>query len=139
MTFEDLPQNLRDLPLDDPVLRGDVVDLFVGYFDRAEGCLAIVLLDDRHCVLQPVLITEMGEADPTAIADPVHMLLTETQPSAVVVALGRTGSPLFTDNDRACHQVLVNLCRELRIELLGAYVATDHGVRELPDHLRMAS
>jgi hypothetical protein len=139
MTFDDLPENFRDLSLDDPVLRGDAVDLFVGHHDRADGCLAIILLDDDHRVLQPVLITEMGVADPGALAEPVRLLLDQTRPPAVVVALGRTGSPLFTDNDRACHQVLVDLCRELRVELVGAYVATDHGVRELPEHLRRAS
>ncbi|EAP99077.1 hypothetical protein JNB_02875 [Janibacter sp. HTCC2649] len=139
MTFEDLPHDLRDLSLDDPDLRADVVDLFVGYFDRLDGCFAIVLLDDAHRIVQPVLITEMGEADPPALAIPVRALLTEARPQAIIGALGRTGSPLFTDTDRACHQVLVDLCRDLEIELLGAYVATDNLVRELPDHLRMAS
>lgn len=139
MTFEDLPKNLRDLSLDDPVLRADAVDLFVGYFDRADGCLAIVLLDEGHRVAQPVLITELGEADPPSLVAPLRALLSEARPPAIVGALGRGGSPLFTDNDRACHQVLVDVCRELDVELIGAYVATDNTVRELPDHLRMAS
>lgn len=139
MTFEDLPQNLRELSLDDSVLRADAIDLFVGHFDREDGCFAIVLLDEGHRVVQPVLIAEMGEADPTALAGPLRTLLTEARPPAIVGALGRSGSPLFTDTDRACHQVLVDLCRDLRIELLGVYVATDNLVRELPDHLRMAS
>jgi len=139
MTFEDLPQDLRDLSLDDPIVRADAVDLFVGHVDRIDGCLAIVLLDDEHRIVQPVLITEMGEADPPMLAGPLRTLLTEVRPPAIVGALGRTGSPLFTDTDRACHQVLVDLCRELGIALLGAYVATDNLVRELPDHLRVAS
>lgn len=139
MTFEDLPHDLRDLPLDDPDLRADVVDLFVGYVDRLDGCFAIVLLDHDHRIVQPVLITEMGEVDPPALAVPLRALLTTAGPAAVIGALGRTGSALFTDTDRACHQVLVDLCRELEIDLLGAYVATDNLVRELPDHLRMAS
>jgi hypothetical protein len=139
MTFEDLPKNLRDLSLDDPVLRADAVDLFVGYFDRADGCLAIVLLDEGHRVVQPVLITELGEADPPSLVAPLRAMLGELRPPAIVGALGRAGSPLFTDNDRACHQVLVDVCRELDVELIGAYVATDNSVRELPDHLRMAS
>ncbi|MFC7488730.1 hypothetical protein ACOCJ7_07430 [Knoellia sp. CPCC 206453] len=139
MTFDDLPPDLRDLSLDDPTLRADVVDLFVGAFDRVDGCFAVVLLDDEHRIVQPVLITEMGEADPSALAVPLRLLLTEARPPAIIGALGRPGSALFTDTDRACHQVLVDLCRELDIELLGAYVATDNLVRELPDHLRMAS
>lgn len=139
MTFEDLPKNFRDLSLDDPVLRADAIDLFVGHLDRTNGCFAIVLLDEAHRAVQPVLITELGEADPPALAGPLRTLLNEVRPPAIVGALGRAGSPLFTDTDRACHQVLVDLCRELGVELLGAYVATDNLVRELPDHLRMAS
>lgn len=139
MTFEDLPKNFRDLSLDDPVLRADAVDLFVGHVDRTDGCFAIVLLDEAHRAVQPVLITEMGEADPPALAGALRGVLSGLRPPAVVAALGRPGSPLFTDTDRACHQVLVDLCRELGVELLGTYVATDNLVRELPDHLRIAS
>ncbi|MEO7268956.1 MAG: hypothetical protein ABIW49_07105 [Knoellia sp.] len=139
MTFDDLPQDLRHLSLDDPVLRADAIDLFVGYFDRLNGCFAVVLLDHHHRIVQPVLITEIGDADPSALAVPLRLLLTQAMPPAIIGALGRPGSALFTDTDRACHQVLVDLCRELGIDLLGAYVATDNLVRELPDHLRMAS
>lgn len=139
MTFDDLPENFRDLPLDDPVLRADAIDLFVGYLDRTRGCFAVLLLDEAHRVVQPIVITEMGEVDPPALAGPLRTLLTEVCPPAIVGALGRPGSPLFTDTDRACHQVLTDLCRELGVPLLGTYVATDNMVRELPDHLRMAS
>lgn len=139
MTFEDLPKNLRDLSMDDPVLRADAVDLFVGYVDRLAGCLAIVLLDHEHRVGQPVLITELGQADPATLGVLLRALLDEARPPAIVAALGRAGSPLFTDTDRECHQVLVDLCRDLDIELLGVYVATENLVRELPDHLRLAS
>ncbi|MFC7492335.1 MULTISPECIES: hypothetical protein [unclassified Knoellia] len=139
MTFDDLPKNFRDLPLDDPILRADVVDLFVGYVDRAEGCLAILLLDDEHRCVQPVLITELGPADPTTLGSPIRVMLDELRPPAVVAALGRQGSPLFTDTDRSCHQVLVEVCREVGVDLVAAYVATEHAVRELPEHLRLAS
>lgn len=139
MTFQDLPQNFRDLSLDDPLLRADAIDLFVGHADRVDGCFAIVLLDDEHRVEQPVLITEMGQANPATLQVPLRTLLAEVRPPAIVGALGRPGSPLFTDTDRACHQVLVEVCRELGIDLLGAYVATEDVVRELPDHLRLAS
>ncbi|WP_353950063.1 hypothetical protein V6K52_10450 [Knoellia sp. S7-12] len=139
MTFDDLPKNFRELSVDDPILRADAIDLFVGLHDREEGCFAIVLLDEEHRVAQPVLITEMGDADPAALTAPVRALLTEVRPPAIVSALGRRGSPLFTDTDRACHQLLVDVCRELQIELIGAYVATENLIREMPDHLRMAS
>lgn len=139
MTFEDLPKNLRDLSLDDEVLRADVVDLFVGYSDRAEGCFAVLLLDEGHRIVQPVLITQMGQADPAALTTPLRTILTQAHPPAIIGALGRPGSPLFTDTDRACHQALVDICRDLEIDLVGAFIATDELVRELPHHLRMAS
>ncbi|PRY54840.1 hypothetical protein BCF74_12314 [Knoellia remsis] len=139
MTFENLPQNFRDLSLDDPVLRGDAVDLFVGLADRENGCLSVVLLDADHRALQPIVIGDMGPAIPESVRYVLRTLLEETRPPAVVITLGRDGSPLFTDTDRAVHQVAVDTCRELDITLLGTYVATEHCVRELPDHLRLAS
>lgn len=139
MTFEDLPQNFRDLSLDDPVLRADAVDLFVGQADREDGCLAIVLLDEEHRVVQPCVITDMGPADPKTLPRAVRLFLGEVHPPAIVAALGRAGSPLFTDLDRQCHQVLVDVCREAGVDLLGFFVATAAALREMPDHLRAAS
>ncbi|KGN38872.1 hypothetical protein [Knoellia subterranea] len=139
MTFENLPQNFRDLPLDDPILRADAVDLFVGHFDRVEGCLALVLLDDEHRCVQPVLIGEMGSVDPEELRVPVTMMLEQLRPPAVVAAIGRDGSALFTDRDRSTHQILVDITRDVGVDLLATYVATENAVRELPDHLRMAS
>ena len=81
----------------------------------------------------------MGLADPDSLREPLRMMLDELRPPAIVAALGRQGSPLFTDTDRACHQMLFELCREAGIDLLAAYVATEHAVRELPEHLRLAS
>lgn len=139
MTFHDLPANLRDLPLDDPTLRADAVDLFVTHADRESGCLALVVLDDQHRVTAPVVINEMGPAEPDRLRDALRTVLDHLRPVVLVVAIGRSGSPLFTDVDRACHQVVVDVCRELGVELLGTFVASDNAVRELPDHLRMAS
>ena len=45
----------------------------------------------------------------------------------------------FTDADRACHQAVVEGCRTRDITLLGTYLASDGAVREMPDHLRLAS
>lgn len=139
MTFDDLPKNFRDLSLDDPILRSDAVDLFVSLADREDGSFAALLLDEDHRIVQPVLITEMGPADATELAGPLEILLREIRPPAIVGAIGRQGSPLFTDVDRQCHQLLVDLCRTLDVDLLGFLVATDGAVREMPSHLRIAS
>lgn len=139
MTFHDLPQNLRDLPLDDPRLRADAVDLFVSHTDRDTGCLALIALDEEHRVTAPVVVGEMGRADPDDVGQVLRTILGQLRPGGLVAAIGRDGSPLFTDTDRACHQVIVDVCREHGVELLGTYIASGSGVRELPDHLRMAS
>lgn len=143
MTFENLPPNFRDLSLDDPVLRADAVDLFVSHADRESGCVVLVLLDEEHRVTQPVVVGDMGSPTPEQLAVVVDQflghLVGELRPPALVAALGRPGSPLFTDEDRASHQVLVDGCRELGIDLVATYVVSGGAVRELPDHLRMAS
>ncbi|MEO6020257.1 MAG: hypothetical protein ABIP45_08420 [Knoellia sp.] len=139
MTFHDLPDNFRDLPLDDSILRADAVDLFVSYADRDLGCLALIALDEQHRVTAPIVITEMGAGQPDGIRHALRTIGAQLELRGLVAAIGRHGSPLFTDNDRACHQAIVDVCRELGVDLLGTYIALGSGVRELPDHLRMAS
>ncbi len=139
MTFHDLPPNFRDLPLDEPTLRADAVDLFVSHADRESGCLALIALDEERRVTAPVVINEMGPMDPDEVAHVLRTILGQLRPGGLVAAVGRIGSPLFTDTDRSCHQLIVYQCRDLGVDLLGTYVASGSGVRELPDHLRMAS
>ncbi|GGB66477.1 hypothetical protein N798_12560 [Knoellia flava TL1] len=139
MTFENLPANLRELALDDPVLRADAVDLFVTHADRESGCVMLLLLDEGHRVESPVVIGEMGRPTAEQLGLVVDRVVAELRPPALLVALGRGGSPLFTDGDRECHQVLVDGCRDVGVELLATYVVTPGAVRELPDHLRIAS
>ena len=81
----------------------------------------------------------MGPPAPEQVTLVVDQMLAELRPPALVVAIGRSGSPLFTDDDRACHQVLVDGCRDLGVGLLATYVVSGGAVRELPDHLRVAS
>ena len=139
MTFENLPENFRDLPLDDPVLRADAVDLFVSHADREAGCLALLFLDEAHRVTAPVVVGEMGPPAPDQVSFVLDKVVADLRPPALVLALGRMGSPLFTDDDRACHQAVSDGCRELGVDLVATYVVTGNAVRELPDHLRIAS
>lgn len=139
MTFENLPPNLRELALDDPVLRADAVDLFVTHADRESGCVVLLILDGEHRIATPVVIAEMGPPTAEQLALVVERVVAELRPPALVVALSRSGSPLFTDTDRECHQTVVDGCRDAAVDLLGTFVATPGAVRELPDHLRLAS
>jgi hypothetical protein len=139
MTFHDLPPHSRDLPLDDPTLRSDLVDLVVSLAAREGGCLALLLLDDDHVCTTPVLVEEMGVPQRKQVQQVLGRVLDRLELPALVVALGRPGSGLFTDADRACHQAVVEECRSRGITLLGTYLASDNAVREMPDHLRLAS
>lgn len=139
MTFHDLPPHSRDLPLDDPTLRSDLVDLVVSLEAREGGCLALLLLDHDHVCTTPVLIEEMGVPRPDQVEQVLRAVLDHLEVPGLVVALGRPGSGLFTDADRACHQAVVEGCRTRGITLLGTYLASDGAVREMPDHLRLAS
>ena len=139
MTFHDLPPHSRDLPLDDPTLRADLVDLVVSLAAREGGCLALLLLDHDHVCTTPVLVEEMGVPQPEQVQQVLATVLDQLELPALVVAIGRPGSGLFTDADRACHQAVVEGCRARSITLLGTYLASDNAVREMPDHLRLAS
>jgi hypothetical protein len=139
MTFHDLPPHSRDLPLDDPTLRADLVDLIVSLEAREGGCLALLLLDDDHVCTTPLLVEEMGVPDASQVHEVLRTFLGHLEVPAVVVAIGRPGSGLFTDTDRACHQAVVESCRAQDVTLLGTYLASDNHVREMPDHLRMVS
>lgn len=139
MTFHDLPPHSRDLPLDDPTLRADLVDLIVSLRAREGGCLALLLLDDDHVCMTPLVVEEMGVPGPDQVRQVLGTFLGQLEAPGLVVAIGRPGSGLFTDADRACHQVVVEECRARGITLLGTYLASDNAVREMPDHLRLAS
>ncbi len=45
MTFEELPPNAQDLPLTDPRVAADVIDLIISNRDRSEGCVGVMVCD----------------------------------------------------------------------------------------------
>ena len=59
MTFEDLPSNWADMPLTDPALATNVVDLFLGERDRHADSLLLLLCDEHHRLVQPIVIDGM--------------------------------------------------------------------------------
>lgn len=50
MSFDDLPENWSDLPLDSPGLAADVADLVVSHRDRSGGCVGLILTGRWHQV-----------------------------------------------------------------------------------------
>lgn len=64
MSFQDLPPNIRALPLTDAQLAADVVDLMIGERDRSRGCIGIMLCDSAFRGLQPVVVNDIPEDTP---------------------------------------------------------------------------
>ena len=135
MSFHDLPENWRDLPLDTPGLAADVADLVVGDEDRSNGCVGLILVGPDRRMTQPCLANDVDDA-----VEPQEFLPLLTQVCGMVVdtdgslifVRGRPGSALLTDVDRRWHQMAINACRDGGVTLLGAVLATDSGVRAFP-------
>ena len=61
MSFDDLPENWADLPLDTPGLAADVADLVVGHRDRVGGCIGLVLTEPDLTMGQPAVVNDVDD------------------------------------------------------------------------------
>ncbi|NYF97056.1 hypothetical protein [Janibacter cremeus] len=142
MTFDNLPSDWPTRPLTDTDIAPDVVDLVVRESDRETGCLSILLCGDGDRLLQPVAITDLDgepylrrrEVFDTFLGGLGDVL------SGIVVAVGRPRGLQPDDEARAWHEAAIASCREHDVPLLGTYLATIHGVVEMPrwEQLRTA-
>lgn len=140
MSFQDLPSNVRELSLEDPVLAADVVDLCCFEDARERGAIAVLTCDAKGRMVQPVLVDEIAwqcpDPDRARLVDlllePARML-----GGSLVIAFGRSGT-LVTDIDRRWHQSVLDGCLAAGVRLLGAYVAAPDRVVRLPDPGRLA-
>lgn len=142
MTFEDLPGDWPTRPLTDTTVAPDVVDLVVRESDRDGGCLSLLLCGDDHRMLQPVTITDLAGEPHVRHREPFDSFLGHlgSELGGIVVAVGRPGGLQPDDEARAWHEAAIASCREHGVPLLGTYLATAHGVVEMPvwDELRAA-
>ena len=139
MTFDDLPENWPDLPLDTPGLAADVADLFVGHADRERGCVALLLAGPDLRMLTPLVVSDVPpDADPTMVGPLLRGLGPELGAAlgGLVFVRGRPGSVLLTDADREWHEVVLGACEESGMRLVGAFLATPAVVRAFPERLR---
>lgn len=135
MSFEDLPENWADLPLDTPGLAADVADLVVGEQDRAGGCLGIVLTRADRTMAQPCVVHDVDDShQPEELRSFLAQLaeMAADAGGAMVFLRGRRGFVYFTDVDRRWHQVVLDACRDGGAPLLGAFLATPGNVRAFP-------
>ncbi|QKE83987.1 hypothetical protein [Arthrobacter sp. NEB 688] len=136
MSFDDLPETWPDLPLDDPLLAADVVDLVVGHTDRVDGCAAFLLLEPDLRLRTPFLVGGTGDhRDPWELRDGLVEALAPLGLGGVVLARGRDGSVLLTDADRTWHEMVLDVCRRVDLPLVAAFVATPSAVRSYPGPL----
>lgn len=140
MTFEDLPKDMRNVPITNAELARGLVDLFVFEASREEGCLLIVLLDDQGLAQDPILVGEVDDSrEPAGARRFFDLLCTELGFPALILARGRPGGPMLTDSDRAWHQLFLDVCRAHDVRLAGAFLATPGEVRPFPSPLEVAS
>lgn len=139
MSFDDLPDDLRSLPLTDPVVQADVIDLILGHEVRHGGSVALMICDSFDRGVQPVVVSDIPDsADATALGDLLDLLLPMVgqDHGAVLVGRGRSRSLVPTDRDREWHQCTIDACHRHGARLLGFFLATPQGVEAMPEPLR---
>ncbi len=134
MSFQDLPPNIRALPLTDAQLAADVVDLMIGERDRSRGCIGIMLCDSAFRGLQPVVVNDIPEDTPLeGLQNLLGLLLPIIEPGGgVLVGRGRPHGAVPTDTDRAWHQATIDACAAAGVRLLGYHLVTLEEVNALP-------
>ncbi len=137
MSYLDLAPSWTDLPLTDPALALDVVDLVVTHGERSRGTFAAVLCGpDAHfrAVISIDLRTEFAGHTldtPGLCATALHPIVPalRTDPdSALLLALGRPGPPTWPDIDNEWSTAATHLCQAAQVPLLGFYIATHHHI-----------
>jgi hypothetical protein len=142
MSYEDLPADLRHIPLTDPAVQVDVVDLMLGPEVRHSGAVALMVCDDLDRGIQPIVLSDVPDAaDTTGLRQLLDLLLPMIgeEKGAVLVGRGRRRGLLPTERDREWHQCAIAACRRHGVRLLGFCLATPQGVDVLPEPLGRAS
>ncbi|MEO7070900.1 MAG: hypothetical protein ABI131_10455 [Nostocoides sp.] len=142
MTYRDLPPDLSTISLDDPGIAADVIDLILEPDDREVGAIGIMLCDADGRGLQPVVIGELPpDAAPERLGWDLEPILSAVAEHGgkVILGRGRPGGLLLSDDDRAWHQSVLDLCQHVQVPLIGCYLASPSGVRAFPVHLTRAA
>lgn len=130
MSFEDLPANMREIPLSDPVFIADVLDLFVSMQDRYDGGLLLLLCDDERRVVQPVMIHDIEVAPPPDTVEVLTNLMTgiaDLIPGiTVLAAVARPGRLRVFPGDEHWARV-IHRAAAGTVELIGVHLVTPAG------------
>ncbi len=135
MTFEDLPKDVRNVPLTDRRLAAEVLDLIIGEQDRASGCVAMMVCDEEHRGIMPIVLSDVPhDADLASLQSLLDLILPRVaeRGGSLLMGRGRPRGGVPTEVDRAWHQCTVDACRAHGVRLLGFYVATRDGLTPMP-------
>lgn len=141
MTFRDLPTGIKDLPLTDPRLAADVIDLMIGDEARASGCIGVMVCDSQDRGIQPIVLTDVPDsADSGGLRQLLELLvpIVAEDGGSVLIGRGRRRGAAPTDLDREWHQQAIDSCAASGVRLLGFYLATRDGIFRLPEPMSAA-
>lgn len=139
MAFENLPENWKDRPLDDPAITADVLDLFVFNEDRVKGALVVLVCDGDGRLVQPVVIGDLpaslSRTEKAQTMDNLALMVLNAGADAggsMLLAVARESGIYVTDNDREWHEALLRACRRSGVRLLGMWIVTAGAIRPMP-------
>lgn len=137
MSFQDLPDDWPQRPLTDEDLVHDVLDLCVNNCDRDEGGIAVLALRSNLVLAQPVFVAGAIPAIErrTVLTNLLLACTLQELDATVVVAIAHADGAL-TDEDRAVHQLVLEICAEHAITLLSTHLVTSCDIRSLPARRR---
>ena len=129
MSYKDLPKGWPDQPVTEHI--EDVLDLFVDMQARVRGALMILVCDERHHAVQPIMLEDMPKDIVTDdLEGPLERLahtIADGFPGATaLVALARTGPSRVTMRDRAW-AAAISRAFSGQVELIGVHSITPRG------------
>ncbi|MDP9397467.1 MAG: hypothetical protein M3P96_06400 [Actinomycetota bacterium] len=132
MSFDDLPENWAERPLDEPGLVADVLDLVVSEADRRAGALAVLICDDQGRLLQPCVVSPLPPAPSEGEREhAVRMFAGAVGPGgSLLLAIARRDGLSLTDDDHGWAAAARRACGA-EVRLLGVHVVTAGGSREV--------
>lgn len=126
-------------PVESEDAAAELVRMTVGMDDIVAGSLLFFLCDAQRRPSVPVLITDVPVTAPVGAVldrwfDHLEGML-EGEGASLVFARARRGRSFVLDHDRPWHDAVVRGCRRTGIELVAAFVVTQHAVVPYPPPL----